>query len=107
MYLGLPVLAFDISYNRETTSHRAIYWRTADELRERIRKLTNYRKKKISADLSEIAQKRYTWGRITDLYARAIEGESYRVVDELTMDLSIKMEHEIKLTVEHRLRKVA
>ncbi len=107
MYLGLPVLAFDISYNRETTSHRAIYWRTAEELREKIRKLTNYRKKKISADLSDIAQKRYTWGRITDLYARAIEGESYRVVDELTMDLSLKMEHEIKLTVEHRLRKVA
>ena len=32
MYLGLPIMTFDISYNRETTSHKAFYFRNSEDL---------------------------------------------------------------------------
>lgn len=32
MCLGLPVVSYDISYNRETTNHRARYFKSASDL---------------------------------------------------------------------------
>ena len=107
MYLELPVLAYDISYNRETTNHRAAYWRTAEELIVKILHLNKQQRNLMAEELSAIAQERYTWARIADLYAQAIDGAPRNYIDDLTQEVSLQLEHEITITVQQELRQVA
>jgi len=68
MFLGLPVLAYDCVYNRETTENKAIYWHTADELIRTLNYINDEEAKKVSKSLKEIADRRYTWKIIADKY---------------------------------------
>ncbi len=68
MYLGLPVLAYDCVYNRETTENKAIFWHTADKLNKILSELNEEELKKVSIDLKEIADRRYRWKHIAEKY---------------------------------------
>ncbi len=63
MFFGMPILAYDVVYNRETTRGAACYWKTADELHSLL-----------SGDmpdgneLKSIAEKLYTWREIAHQY---------------------------------------
>lgn len=74
MALELPVLAFDISYNRETTGHRAEYFKSAEELSELLHTVTPSTLYLMGKTMKAIADRKYTWQRIAALYADAIEG---------------------------------
>lgn len=63
MFLGKPVLAYDVVYNRETTHHKAHYWQTSDELQQLV---TN--ESLNSDDIRTVAQEHYTWEKITKQY---------------------------------------
>ncbi|MCB9233286.1 MAG: DUF1972 domain-containing protein [Bacteroidia bacterium] len=61
MYLGLPVLAYDVPYNRETTQGEAAYFRNSTELIQLIRNLGPPDYARLGAAMKAIARQRYTW----------------------------------------------
>ena len=69
MWLGLAVIAYDVAYNRETTSNKALYFNSADDLRRIIRDIDHYDLKPIGDDMHVIADERYCWSKIADQYA--------------------------------------
>ena len=64
MFFGIPIVAYNVVYNRETTEHKAYYFKDADDLLELI-----------SADqfdgsrMKEIAARRYKWSIIARQYS--------------------------------------
>lgn len=70
MALGLPVVAFDVTYNRETTENASLYFKNAKQLIRVIRETTETDLQKVGAKMKEIAKRRYTWKRITNEYAK-------------------------------------
>jgi glycosyltransferase involved in cell wall biosynthesis len=73
MYLGLPVIAYSVTYNKTTTENQAFYFKNADELTTIIAntRLAAYKEK--AAILKEIALRRYTWKVIADKYAYLVK----------------------------------
>ena len=68
MCLGLPIAAFDVDYNRETTVNQALYFSTSDDLID----IVNNKQAQfdgIRAAMEEIALSRYSWRKITQEYA--------------------------------------
>lgn len=63
MFLGKPVLAYDVVYNRETTHHKAYYWKNCNELQQLVTQ-----KDLSSKDIKRVAQEFYTWEKITKEY---------------------------------------
>ena len=68
MYLGLPVIAFGVSYNKTTTENKALYFNKAEDLVELIEKLSINEMIALAASMKEIAYRRYTWKVIADKY---------------------------------------
>lgn len=68
MYLGLPVLAFGVSYNRTTTEHKALYFKNADELYDLVLKTQVSDLKQMATEMEAIAHRRYTWKGIAHRY---------------------------------------
>ncbi|MBV1925523.1 MAG: DUF1972 domain-containing protein [Rhodobacteraceae bacterium] len=68
MHFGMPVLAFDCVFNRNTTENKALYFTTADELAGLLQNQSSDRYRAIGKDMSEIAQQRYTWEKIAESY---------------------------------------
>lgn len=68
MFSAVPILAFDVSYNRHTTEQRAAYWASADQLRELIKAPEKSQLDENGAAMLAIAQRRYTWAEIARSY---------------------------------------
>ena len=73
MYLGLPIVAFRVSYNRTTTNNKALYFTSSSDLAEIIQNTSVTRLKEIGATMERIARERYTWKLIADKYAHLIQ----------------------------------
>ncbi len=81
MGFGNCVLVLDTPENREVAGDVALYYRTAEELRERLREVLAHpeRVALLRARAMERVQERYNWDRITDQYEalfRAVLGLS-------------------------------
>lgn len=72
MYLALPIVAFDVNFNRETTENKALYFNNSAELQKIIKSVTDSELAKIAEQMKEIAVRRYTWTRISALYANIL-----------------------------------
>jgi len=70
MNIGLPVIAYNVSYNRETTFGKALYFRDVDELCKRLSNLADTKKDQISHAMLAIAEKHYTWENIVSEYEK-------------------------------------
>lgn len=70
MFLGLPVICFDVIYNRETTLNQAIYFNTADELISIIQSLNQTALNKLGKKMKKIAEENYTWEKISGQYLK-------------------------------------
>ena len=68
MSLKLPVCAFDISYNRETTKKKAIYFKDVSSLVEMVENTETNKLNSISRDLFIIANDEYKWNIISKKY---------------------------------------
>jgi glycosyltransferase involved in cell wall biosynthesis len=68
MFLGLPVIAFGVSYNKTTTEGKAMYFNSVEELKALIttKKITDLKSNALI--MKEIACRRYTWKVIADKY---------------------------------------
>jgi glycosyltransferase involved in cell wall biosynthesis len=77
MNLGLPVVAFTVSYNMATTENQARYFASANELVEIISELTREELARYGATMLEIARRRYTWDKVAQQYGSLIMGFEY------------------------------
>jgi len=73
MFLGLPILAFGVSYNRVTTEHLALYFSNKEDLIAMLRETYTVRLKAIGENMAQIAKRRYTWSVIAAKYGQLIE----------------------------------
>lgn len=63
MHFGIPIAAWDVVYNRETTEGKAYYFRTPEEL------IGISRRDDLQGDImKKIAGERYTWKKIAEQY---------------------------------------
>jgi len=69
MYLGLPIFAFGVEYNKETTQHKAQYFNDKDELLELLKNINDGELKKVADDMQEVAKNNYAWETISKEYA--------------------------------------
>lgn len=69
---GLPVLAFNVAYNRTTTEGKARYFYDADELVAILSKISMERLKESASIMKEIATRRYKWNLISEKYDNLI-----------------------------------
>lgn len=72
MYLGLPIAAFDVNFNRETTENQALYFKNADELKILCHNASDTDLKSIGRRMKAIADRRYTWQRISECYSKLL-----------------------------------
>lgn len=69
MHTSMPVLAYDVDYNRHTTQNQAIYWQDSGELAQHLREVTTETLRHIAGCMTQIAQRHYTWTVVTQQYA--------------------------------------
>jgi glycosyltransferase involved in cell wall biosynthesis len=96
MYLKLPVVAFDVSYNRTTTENKALYFNNVEELSSIINYVTEDDLSLLSATMENIAQRRYTWKYITNKYKEL-------VVEALLAKSKIKVKNNLHTIEESNL----
>lgn len=82
MYLGLPVIAYHVSYNKVTTERSALYFDNADKLKEIIQNASVAQLKTLGQTMKAIADRRYTWKLISRKYAYLIQ-EALRIKDKV------------------------
>ncbi|MBO6515844.1 MAG: DUF1972 domain-containing protein [Bacteroidia bacterium] len=68
MSLGLPIIAFDVSYNRVTTERQALYFKTSTDLVSLIESNSEQRLLEVGIKMRTIAKRRYNWARISKQY---------------------------------------
>ncbi|RZK31862.1 MAG: DUF1972 domain-containing protein [Hymenobacter sp.] len=68
MSLGLPVLAFDVSFNKATTEHKALYFSDKAELKKHINATHIGTWKDLGKEMQAIAGRRYNWAVIARKY---------------------------------------
>lgn len=86
MCLGLPVFAFDVSFNRETTKSRAIYFQSAHDLNELIESTIPIHLRMNAANMIDVARKQYNWEVIASQYDTLIEGVYYKSIEKTTIE---------------------
>lgn len=72
MCLGLPIIAYGVTYNRETTMHKAIYFNDARELQKAVNSCTEGRLFELGETMSSIGNANYKWLDITMAYSDEI-----------------------------------
>mgnify|MGYP002776377742 CR=1 FL=1 len=72
MFLKLPVICFDVNTNRASTENNSIYFSDSESLVQELRSLDKDNIEKLGERMYEIAQRRYTWERIVNLYKNSI-----------------------------------
>lgn len=68
MHFEKPIFAFDCSFNRYSTEDKALYFSSSKELSGKLISLNKDELTIISKSMKQIAEKRYTWKVITQMY---------------------------------------
>jgi len=74
MNLSLPVFAFDVDFNRETTENKAFYFKDVSDLLYLISNYNLLDLSRCSSEMKAVAQRRYTWQRISLQYLSIFKG---------------------------------
>jgi len=72
MYLGLPIIAFDVVYNKVTTEYSGEYFSTTEELIEKVLMLSFNELQALGQTMKSIAERRYTWKTIAQKYEAVV-----------------------------------
>lgn len=72
MYLGLPIITYGVSYNKVTTENHALYFKTAEQLKDIVKNVRIHQLEAIGNKMKEVAQRRYTWHLIVQKYKALI-----------------------------------
>jgi glycosyltransferase involved in cell wall biosynthesis len=68
MFLEIPILAFDCTYNRYTTENQCIYWSNPDELYHYIMQIDTLNLHDIGEKMKLVADDKYKWKIIASEY---------------------------------------
>ena len=68
MNLHLPIIAYDVVYNKETTEYKALYFEDSKTLIRCIRSSDELKRKRIADAMYAIARRRYLWSIICKKY---------------------------------------
>ena len=60
MYLGLPIMAYGVSYNKTTTENKALYFNDVESLVALIKNITIKDMNEIGSAMKSIAERRYS-----------------------------------------------
>ncbi len=69
MYFRIPIIAFDVVYNRATTEDSALYFSNAETLRQLILSAPDSELEAVASVMKEIADRRYRWDIVAKQYA--------------------------------------
>ena len=69
MYLELPILAYGVAYNKETTNNKAAYFSTKADLIALLKHTSNESLDVMSKHLKQVADSEYKWDIISRKYA--------------------------------------
>jgi len=72
MYLGLPIIAFDVVYNKVTTEYSSEYFSTSADLIEKVLSLSSTDLSVLGVTMQAIAERRYTWRTISEKYEAVV-----------------------------------
>ena len=72
MCLKLPVLAFNVSYNKATTEDKALFFNNAEDLEQIVKNLNYSQLLENMLNMEEIAKRRYRWSVIATKYKNLI-----------------------------------
>jgi glycosyltransferase involved in cell wall biosynthesis len=73
MNMNLAILAFDCSFNRETTNSLALFFDSAEGLAALLESLTDIVVNDLGVAMGVLARERYTWSRISLMYAEVFD----------------------------------
>ena len=68
MWARLPVIAFDVSFNRYTTREKALYFKGRDDLCNLVSGVTTEALETLSSDMRATAETNYSWKAIVRSY---------------------------------------
>ena len=69
MELGLPIFAYGVQYNKETTGGEAAYFNDENELISLLKNINKNELNLIAENMKSIANKIYTWGYVSSEYS--------------------------------------
>jgi len=72
MYLELPIIAYDINYNRETTSNKAFYFKNSESLQLLLKNIDTTKLNINAKAMALLALKNFTWHKISNAYTDLI-----------------------------------
>ena len=75
MWVGLPTLAFDVSFNRYTTHEQAFYFATSSQLNTLSTTISSGDLLTCGNDLQRIAEREYTWVKVRKAYEKVLMTE--------------------------------
>lgn len=75
MYLGLPIISFDVIYNRVTTNNQGLFFSDVASLKKQLLLMPYKDITKMAKGLQAFAQKKYTWNVVSQKYADVAEGK--------------------------------
>jgi hypothetical protein len=78
MYLSLPVISFDVSYNRETTLNKALFFKNEQDLINVLSNTCYEHLQAVAKELNVIAKEKYTWHVISKKYSSLIEAFDFK-----------------------------
>lgn len=96
MFLQMPILSYDVIFNRVTTNNQAIYFNNAEDLLNILNDLENYPLFTVAENLKKVADKQYTWKIVSQNYAKVID-ENYRPPVKLPELVPIKHLHKVRV----------
>lgn len=70
MYLGLPIMAYGVQYNRETTEGKALYFDDKDGLVQLLENIDEEQLQIVAHDMFAVAKENYVWEKIAQQYAK-------------------------------------
>ncbi len=85
MYLGLPIIAFDVIYNKVTTEYNGEYFSSSENLIEKILSLSTTDLSTLGATMKAIAERRYTWRTISEKYEAVVLEREFTPVPSPTV----------------------
>ncbi len=95
MYLGLPIISFDIIYNRVTKENHGLYFKDSTQLLTMLQDIESYDLETISSELLEVAERRYLWSVISDKYSNLVKGHSKLEIPTFDFELPKKLQQAI------------
>jgi glycosyltransferase involved in cell wall biosynthesis len=97
MHLGVPIVAFDVIFNRVTTHHRAFYFGTKSELCTILAFLDFDLFGESAKEMHELAKLHYTWASVARNYANLIFERQSQIIPVFDFEIPVALRKKLQL----------